>query len=122
MKLMLSPERNVYNWPIEAVRSRGGIAKACVHGLYKAPSINEWTPCGSTNLSATADLINIFATTLKLNINGPMYSHSQDRNGEANREGPERKFGLHMDHETHLFGQISYIFNYSRRVKVMVSS
>ena len=44
---------------LEAERSRGGIAKAGVHGLCKAPSINEWTPWGSTNLSATAELINL---------------------------------------------------------------
>ena len=36
MKLMLSPEKECAHLALETLRYRGGISKACGHGLYKA--------------------------------------------------------------------------------------
>ena len=35
MKLMLSSEKECARLALESVRNRGGISKACGHGLYK---------------------------------------------------------------------------------------
>ena len=45
------------------------------------------------------------------------------RIAEVNREGPKRKFGMNMDCDADFcVGQIIFIFNYSRRMNLIISS
>ena len=129
---MVSSERNVPTWPSKpsatAEESRKPVGTACT----RQQKINESTLIGCTNLSTTADVINLSATaegTLRrpktqrkrpdvittLFIIIGVFNAKGRRIAEVNREGAQRKFGMNMDREAGFFvGQLIFIFNYSR--------